>query len=128
MAADSKTFEFTLVTPEQEVLSTDVTSVIIPAYDGQMGILAHRAPIMTELGYGVLTAVTAEGETKKYYVASGFAQMTLTTLTVLADEAVAVEDIDVTAAKAELDAALADTTSGGAKAVERARGLVAAAS
>jgi F-type H+-transporting ATPase subunit epsilon len=80
-------FTLALVTPEAMVLDTSVEQVIIPAHDGEMGILHGRAPLVVTLGAGWLTLDI--GSTKKrFYISGGFAQMKEETLTVLADEAI----------------------------------------
>ena len=45
-------FQCTVVTPEQQVLDETVTQAILPAHDGQMGILTGRAPLLVKLGVG----------------------------------------------------------------------------
>ncbi|MGH9380427.1 MAG: ATP synthase F1 subunit epsilon [Thermoanaerobaculia bacterium] len=100
------TFHLSIVTPERVVLETEARSVVLPAYDGQLGILAHRAPLLARLGAGRLTVETASGE-EVYFVDGGFAQMVDNRLTVLTEQARRPEDLDRAAARQALEAALA---------------------
>ena len=52
-------YHLSVVTPEREVLAADVRFVALPAYDGEMGILARRAPLLTQLGHGLLVGRAA---------------------------------------------------------------------
>ena len=86
-AADSKLFHLALITPEQKVLETDVFAVEFPAHDGSMGILTHRAPLVTKLGQGVLRFEPHAGQPQRWAIKGGYAQMKDNTLTILTDEA-----------------------------------------
>ncbi len=91
-ATDKRLFHVTIVTPEALALEADAISVIFPAHDGMVGILTHRAPLLTKLGVGLLTLESPVG-TQNYLIAGGYAQMKDNTLTILTDEALAVSDI-----------------------------------
>ena len=93
-------FKFELVSPERLVLSADVRSVVVPGTEGDMTVLAYHAPLMTTLRSGVL-AVEGDGGNKRIFVRGGFAEIGALGLTILAEEAVAVDDID--RAKLEMD-------------------------
>lgn len=94
-------FKFELVSPERLILSADVRSVVVPATEGEMTVLAHHAPVMTTLRAGVL-AVDGDGGAKRIFVRGGFAEIGAQGLTVLAEEAIAVEDLDRAKIEAEL--------------------------
>jgi F-type H+-transporting ATPase subunit epsilon len=100
------TFHLSVVTPERVVLETESRSVVLPAYDGELGILAHRAPLLARLGAGRLHAETTEGE-EVYFVDGGFAQMVDNRLTVLTEQAVRPEKLDKQVARLALEEALA---------------------
>ncbi|MEM9753600.1 MAG: ATP synthase F1 subunit epsilon [Planctomycetota bacterium] len=81
-------FHCTVVTPEAQVFDEEVASVILPAHDGQMGVLALHAPMMVELGTGALTLSKAAGGDATLNIEGGFAQVQDNQLVVLADKAV----------------------------------------
>ncbi len=76
-----------IVTPERRLASADVTSVQIPGADGDLTAMEGHAPTITTLRPGVLTAVSASGTTA-YVVTGGFAEITSTGVSVLAEQAV----------------------------------------
>jgi F-type H+-transporting ATPase subunit epsilon len=105
----SKTFRCRVVTPTARILDEEVVSASIPAWDGSMGFLVDRAPILTRLGVGELTLEfptqgAAAGGSRSYVIAGGFAQMVDNRLTILAETAIATETIAVTEAEGELRA------------------------
>jgi F-type H+-transporting ATPase subunit epsilon len=87
------TFHFDLVSPEKLLFSGDVEQVDVPGAEGDFGVLAGHAPMVTTLRPGILTVHAASGE-QKIVVLGGFAEVSAEGLTVLADVAEAVEDID----------------------------------
>ena len=95
-------FRCTLVTPECQVLDEEVVYASIPAWDGQVGLMTLRAPLMVEMGCGVLRVDSAEGGSQSFYVGAGFAQMQANHLTLVADEATPSDQIDREEAEAEL--------------------------
>ena len=86
-------FQCTIVTPEAEVLDESVSGAVLPAHDGQVGILTGRAPLLVKLGVGELSLDTPGGA-KRFFVDGGVAQMKGQTLTVLTNNAVPPEKID----------------------------------
>ena len=100
-------FQCTVVTPEEQVLDETVTQAILPAHDGQIGILTGRAPILVKLGAGPLRVDVQGGQSRTYFVDGGIAQMTGDKLTVLTDEATPAAEIDLESAKAEFAEATA---------------------
>jgi F-type H+-transporting ATPase subunit epsilon len=86
--------EKALVSPERLLLSATATEVVIPGTDGEMTVMAHHSPTMTTIKPGVVTVVTAEGQTERYVVFGGFADILPEGCTLLAESAVAVADID----------------------------------
>ena len=84
--ADSFTFE--LVSPEKLLLSGDAEIVTIPGSEGDMGILSDHAPVMTSLRPGMIGVKLADGTESAYFVRGGFADITQSSVTVLAEFAV----------------------------------------
>lgn len=93
------TLFFSLVTPERELFSGDVQQVDAPGIEGEFGVLPSHAPFMTVLKPGVVRIHEA-GSVTPVFVRGGFADVTPAGLTILAESAVRLEDVDV----AELDA------------------------
>ncbi len=80
-------FHCTVVTPEAEVFDDSVSSVVLPAHDGQMGVLHLHAPMMVQLGEGALQITPVNGAQQKLRIKGGFAQVKDNKLVVLTDEA-----------------------------------------
>jgi len=87
------TLHFELVSPEKLLFSGEVEQVDVPGAEGDFGVLAGHAPFVTTLRPGILTVHNASGE-QKIVVLGGFAEVSDKGLTVLADVAESVEDID----------------------------------
>ena len=107
-------FHFELVPPEKLLFSADVEQVDVPGDEGEFGVLAGHAPMVTTLRPGILT-VHAGGGTQKIVVLGGFAEVSSEGLTVLADLAEAVGDIDralVMTRIGELESRIAKTEPG----------------
>ena len=90
------TFHFELASPERLVFSGEVDQVDVPGSEGEFGVLAGHAPLVTTLRPGMLT-VYQGGEKHAIVVHGGFAEVGANGLTVLADMATAFKDIDRTA-------------------------------
>ena len=87
------TFHFDLVSPEKLAFSGEVDQVDIPGVEGDFGVLAGHAPVVAAIRPGIMT-VTAGGKQEKIVVLGGLAEVSAKGLTVLADVATAVEDLD----------------------------------
>jgi F-type H+-transporting ATPase subunit epsilon len=98
-----------VVTPESTVLDEQVDFVALPLYDGEIGIAPGRAPMIGRLGYGELRLATA-GKTKRFYVDSGFVQVSDNVVSVLTNRALPASAIDTQAAQEQLAQALARKT------------------
>jgi F-type H+-transporting ATPase subunit epsilon len=83
------TFHFSLVSPERELFSGEVTQVDAPGSEGDFGVLAGHAPFMTTLKEGRVHVFASGGE-RAYDVHGGFADVTPGGLTILAESAVEV--------------------------------------
>jgi F-type H+-transporting ATPase subunit epsilon len=97
------TFHFELVSPERLIFSGEVTQVDVPGEAGDFGVLAGHAPYIATLKPGVLT-IFGTGAPQRIVVRGGFAEAGPAGLTVLAEEATPVSEIDA----AELDQAIKD--------------------
>jgi F-type H+-transporting ATPase subunit epsilon len=112
-------FKFDLVSPERLLVSEDVESVIIPGAEGEMTVMPDHAPVMTTIKPGVVTVKAAGGAEQRYVVFGGFADILPSGCTLLAEEAVAVGDInreDVARRIQEAREDVNDAKSDGAKA------------
>ncbi len=87
------TFHFDLVSPEKLAFSGEVDQVDIPGVEGDFGVLAGHAPIVAAIRPGILT-ITTGGTHQKVIVLGGLAEMSEKGLTVLADVATSLEDLD----------------------------------
>ena len=81
-------FKFELVSPEKLLVSGDAAIVAVPGSEGDMGVMANHAPVMTSLRSGMVTAKMADGSEQSFFVRGGFADVTPDSLTVLAEFAV----------------------------------------
>jgi len=103
-------FEF--VSPERVIFSGDVDQVDLPGAEGDMGILANHAPLVTILRPGIITIYRGGGR-EPVVVTGGFAEVGPAGLTVLADRAVPRENFDLATLGAEIKNAeedVADST------------------
>jgi F-type H+-transporting ATPase subunit epsilon len=81
------TLHFSLVSPERELFSGDVAHVVVPGTEGEFGVLAHHAPLMSTIKPGLLRIFTGEREVRMF-INGGFADVTPHGLTILAEDAV----------------------------------------
>ncbi len=99
-----KTFQFELVSPERILASEEASMVIVPGGEGEIGVLADHAPLLSSLRPGVVTVTSPSGEVRRIFVSGGFVDITGDLCSVLAEEAVNVNDLD----RAKLDEKLKD--------------------
>jgi F-type H+-transporting ATPase subunit epsilon len=109
-------FHFELVSPERVAFSGEVEQVDMPGSEGDFGVLPGHAPLVSMLRPGILT-VFADGGSVRVMVTGGFAEVNPQSLTVLADYAVPVEEVDT----AVLAGAIKDAEEDVADAAEGAR-------
>ncbi len=83
-----------VVSQDRIVYSGNVDMVVLPGKDGEMGILPNHAPVLTVLQFGVVT-VKVKSEVQRFTVAGGVAEVQPDQVTILADAAENVEEIDV---------------------------------
>jgi F-type H+-transporting ATPase subunit epsilon len=87
------TFHFDLVSPEKLAFSGEVDQVDVPGVEGDFGVLAGHAPVVAAIRPGILT-VTTGGAHQKIIVLGGLAEVSDKGLTVLADVATSIKDLD----------------------------------
>jgi F-type H+-transporting ATPase subunit epsilon len=92
-----------LVTPERELIDTAADSVELPGRTGYLEVLYGAAPLLTELGTGLVTIHGGGGNDDRYYVAWGFAEVLPNRVTILAESAEKPEEIDAPAAQREYE-------------------------
>lgn len=90
----------TVITPEQQVLETPAESVVLPAHDGELGVLPQRAPLMCELGIGQLR-YTQGAAGRRLFIDGGFAQVFGDRITVLTSRALPAEQVTPAVVAAE---------------------------
>jgi len=90
--AENKHLRFVLVTPEKTLLDRHVESLRFPLYDGQMGVLPGRAPLVGRMGVGELQYVDGSG-THSYFVDGGFVQIKNNVVTVLTNRAMLASEL-----------------------------------
>jgi F-type H+-transporting ATPase subunit epsilon len=90
------TFHFDLVSPEKIAYSGEVEQVDVPGAEGDFGVLAGHAPVVATIRPGILTVI-AGGTQQKIIVLGGLAEVSAKGLTVLADVATSLQDLDRTA-------------------------------
>ncbi len=113
-------FKFELVSPARLVLSEDVAQVMVPGADGDFTMLKGHSPFMTTLRPGVVESTSPAGKVTKIFVRGGFADASPAGLTILAEQAIPVEDLKADVIAKEIKDAeedLADAKSPEAKRV-----------
>jgi F-type H+-transporting ATPase subunit epsilon len=109
MADESNQLRVRLVTPERTLFEADATAVELPSTTGDLEVLYGHAPLMAELGAGDVRIHTGAGiestspETARYNVSWGFVEVLPARVTILANDALKPEEIDVPRAQQQLD-------------------------
>ncbi len=96
-----------IVTPERTEVDVTATSVVVPLFDGEMGILKNHSPLVGRLGYGVLRVTGTSGSVDKYFIEGGFVQVADNVVSVLTDRVVKQEAVTSALATEAMNAALA---------------------
>ena len=108
------TLQFDLVSPERRLASVVASEVQIPGADGDLTAMEGHAPTITTLRPGVLKVVSAEGA-KSFVVTGGFAEISATSVSVLAERAVPLEELTAVL----MDQLIADASEATAVAVDK---------
>ena len=91
------TFHLDLVSPERSLMSAEVTQVDVPGSEGDFGVLAGHAAVIATLKPGVVTVKTQGAADERICVRGGFAEVNLQGLTILAEEAMPLAELDAAA-------------------------------
>jgi len=97
--------EFELVSPQRLLVSEPVEMVVVPGAEGDLGVLPGHSPLIATVRPGVIAIHEDTTIKERIFVAGGFCDISPSHCTVLAEEAVRVEDIDRSAAEQRLEAA-----------------------
>lgn len=89
----AEAFKFELVSPARLVLSEDVAQVMVPGSDGDFTMLKGHSPFMTNVRPGVVESTSPSGKVTKIFVRGGFADASANSLTILAEQAIPVEEL-----------------------------------
>lgn len=109
-----------VVTPEKAILDEPADFIVVPMYDGELGIAMNRLPLIGRLGFGELRIKQGQ-KVRHLYVDGGFVQVRDNVVTVLTSKAVAVRDINTAAAKEVLKTPKIETTPEGQQALQKSQ-------
>ena len=101
------TLDVRIVTPEKRVFDGQATEVVLPAWEGELGVYPEHDALLTLLRSGSCRVVTSEG-VKVWVIGRGFAEIGGSTVTLLTSSCVAVSEIDRARAQSDLTAAEAE--------------------
>lgn len=103
-------FKFELISPEQKLISEDVTMVTIPGEEGEFGVLAGHSPLLAAVRAGVVRIHkdATNDNPRRVFVAGGFADVTAEHCTLLAEDVTDLSLVDVTALDAQIARLAAD--------------------
>lgn len=96
------TFELELVSPESLLLSEPVEMAVVPGEEGDFGVLAGHAPVISNIRPGTLAIFEGGTVVQRVFLAGGFAEVTKDRCTILAEGAVPVDAIDRTEVEQEI--------------------------
>lgn len=100
--------QFELVSPEQLLVSEDVEMVVVPGSEGDFGVLPGHSPMISTVRPGVIHIFAGGTVSSRIFVAGGFAEVTGSRCTVLAEEALPVDEIDRASVETDLKDAVED--------------------
>jgi F-type H+-transporting ATPase subunit epsilon len=93
-------FDLSILAPDHALFEGRVRSLVAPGVDGYFGVLARHAPMIAQLGNGMLAITTEQGQQEFFACNSGFVEVEPDRVTILADTAEAAEEIDMARARA----------------------------
>ena len=114
------TLRCVVVTPEKAVLDEPATFIVVPMFDGELGVAQDRLPLIGRLGFGELR-ITQGQVVKHYFIDGGFVQIRNNVVTVLTSKAIPAKDIKVAEAENVLRTHKVETTPEGQAALEKAQ-------
>ena len=124
MSTDNKV-HCVVVTPEKTELETSCDSMVVPMFDGELGIQFGRAPMVGRLGFGIMR-IKSNNNVTEWFVDGGFVQVTREGVYVLTDRLLKPDQIDRKQAEADLDRALVMVTNSPESAAFKERSLTQA--
>jgi F-type H+-transporting ATPase subunit epsilon len=96
------TFHLELVSPEKLVFSGNVEAVVIPGAEGEFTVLKDHAPLISSIKPGIVVIDEAPAKKLRLFVPGGFAEVAPSGLTILADKAIALADLNAATLDAEV--------------------------
>jgi len=99
----AKSFEFELVTPESQAISVSSNLVVMPGREGHLGVLPNHAPMIVELGLGIVDIYVNGKVEDRIYINSGFADISQEKCTILAESATMLSDVDLNQITASIE-------------------------
>lgn len=103
----ARTFSVEIVTPERVLFSSDqVVSLVVPAWEGSLGVMALHAPLVAALRTGVIKVKLADGNEVRIATTEGFMEVAYNKAVILCDTAELDKEIDVESVKRDLQQAL----------------------
>jgi F-type H+-transporting ATPase subunit epsilon len=96
-------FHFELVSPEQLVFSGDVEAVVVPGTEGEFTVLKDHAPVISSMKPGIVVIDESPASKQQLYVRGGFAEVGPSGLTILADLALPLAELDAAKLNAEIE-------------------------
>jgi F-type H+-transporting ATPase subunit epsilon len=112
--------QFELVSPEKLLLSEEVEMVVVPGSEGDFGVLPGHTPVISSVRPGIIHIFEGGAVKSRIFVAGGFAEVTGERCTVLAEEAVPLDEIDRDQVEKDLQNAVDDMADSGENASDRA--------
>jgi len=98
-------FDFELVSPERKLMSETAWQVTIPGYEGDFGVRAGHSSLVSSIRPGVVEIVANQGDAPtKIFIAGGFADVTATNCTILAEQAIKIDELN----QEEIETAISD--------------------
>ena len=89
----SENFTIEIISPEKSIIKSSTTEVVIPSYEGEMGILKDHIPLITFLRPGVITIINA-ADKKKFFVEEGTVEFSNNNLLILTSKAIGLNDFN----------------------------------
>lgn len=99
---------FSLVTPEKVLFEKDVSMVVVPGTDGDIGVLPNHSPLLTTLRPGIVTVYEGKDVLVKIFVDGGFSEVTPERCTALVTEGTPIENLDKSSLELEIQNLLED--------------------
>jgi F-type H+-transporting ATPase subunit epsilon len=96
----------TVVTPETTAVDQEVSFVVVPLFDGELGIGRGHSAMIGRLGYGELRVTLPGGQVERYYVDGGFVQVSANVVTVLTGRILRADQLDDSQAERQLREAM----------------------